>query len=327
MPAGASALRPVEVPLGQPIKKLALSGGSSCAITSDNRVVCWGDDQYGELGDGIAGGARSTPAFVKLADSSELNSVVDLGAGACSLCALTSISGVAVYCWGCNNLSQIGRPTTETAQSAVPLLVPSSSAARQLTVGDEAAGFFGGDMICGWGSNLGSALSGAAMTTFATPSCFSLASVLQPLLGRGYGCARLASGTVQCWGVQIGSDTIISPPGMAVPGVVATSLGGGMGHACVRDVNGNVRCWGFNSFGALGDGSSTDSTIPTTVVDAQGTALEGVLSGGITISAEAQHSCAILNDGSLYCWGWNYKGQVGNGVSDTIERIATPVRW
>jgi len=100
-----------------------------------------------------------------------------------------------------------------------------------------------------------------------------------------------------------------------------------MGHACVRDVNANVRCWGANFYGALGDGSSTDSTIPTTVVDAQGTALAGVLSGGLTIGAAAQHSCAILNDGSLYCWGWNNNGQVGNGVSATNERTATPVRW
>src|SRR4029078_11576235 len=207
-------------------------------------------DENGELGDGTAGGARSVPAFVKMADGSELNSVVDLAVGSCSSCALTSNGSVGVYCWGCNNWSQIGRTTTEAVQSAVPLLVPSSVSTRQLTLSAEAAAFFGSDMICGWGSNIGSAISGAAMTTFAMPTCFSLASVLQPFLGEGFGCARLASGAVQCWGLQIGSSTSVGPPGTGVPGIVATALGGGNGSRLrarrerKREVLGREFLWG-----------------------------------------------------------------------------------
>jgi hypothetical protein len=211
--------------------------------------------------------------------------------------------------------------------SAVAVLVPSSSAARQLAVGDEEAQFFGNDMICGWGYNLASSLSDAATAAFATPTCFTLASVQQPFLGEGHGCARLSSGGVQCWGLQVGGNTIVSPPGSAVPGIVATTLGGGLGHACVRDVNANVRCWGVNSYGSLGDGTSQDSTVPTTVLDARGAALTGVLPGGLTSSGVAMHSCAILGDGALYCWGWNMMGQIGNGASNSSELTATPVRW
>jgi len=259
-------------------------------------------------------------------DGTDLRGVADIGSGSCHSCTLSSL-GDGVYCWGCNNRSQLGRTTAQAAQSAVAVLVPSSSAARLLAVGIEQAHFFGSDMICGWGSNQGSPLSGAPTTTFAMPTCFSLASVQQPFLGYGFGCARLASGAVQCWGLQIGSSTIMSPPGMAVPGIVATTLGGGEGHACARDVNANLRCWGANSYGALGDGTTQDSTIPTTVIDAQGAPLANVLSGGIAISASSLHSCAIRSDGSLYCWGWNNMGQIGNGLRDTNALSATAVRW
>jgi alpha-tubulin suppressor-like RCC1 family protein len=327
MIAGGDVLRPVEVPINQPISKLALGGGFSCALTTDSKVTCWGDDSVGQLGDGTAGGNRPTPAFVKMEDGSDLNSVADVAAGSCFSCALTSIGGIGVYCWGCNNRSQLGRTTAETPQSAVALLVPSSSGARLLAVGDEEAQFFGIDMVCGWGSNLGSALSDGATTMFATPTCFSLASVLQPFLGEGHGCVRLTSGGVQCWGLQIGSSTILAPPGAVVPGIVATTLGGGMAHMCARDANANVRCWGANGSGSLGDGTSQDSTIPTTVLDARGMPLAGVLSDGLSISGTASHTCAILGDGSLYCWGWNSKGQIGNGVSNTNEPNAIPVRW
>ena len=100
-----------------------------------------------------------------------------------------------------------------------------------------------------------------------------------------------------------------------------------MDHVCARDVNANVRCWGANVYGALGDGSDQDSTVPTTVLDPQGNALAGVLSDGLTNSGYAMHSCAILGDGSLHCWGWNMMGQIGNGASNTSERRATPVKW
>jgi alpha-tubulin suppressor-like RCC1 family protein len=327
MAAGGNVLRPVEVPINEPIRKLALGGGFSCAITTDDRVVCWGDNQVGQLGDGTVGGNRAEPAFVKMHDGSDLHSVGDLGAGSCFSCALTSSSGVSVYCWGCNNRSQLGLNTAESAQSAVPVPVPSAATAQQLAVGYEEAHFLGSDTICGWGSNAGAALSGATTTTFAVPTCFALAPVQQTFLGEGYGCARLVSGGVQCWGLQIGSSTILAPPGTIVPGIVATTLGGGMGHVCVRDANANVRCWGANFYGSLGDGTSQDSTIPTTVLDAQGAALAGVLSGGLTSSGVALHGCAILGDGSLYCWGWNLMGQIGNGASNNNEPNATPVKW
>jgi hypothetical protein len=322
--SGGNVLRPAEVPNMPSVKQLALGGGYTCAITPADKVMCWGDDQYGQLGDGVAGGNRSTPAFVKKADGNDLANVYDIAAGSCFTCALAADG---VYCWGCNNASQLGRDSTSLTQSPSALLVPSSSGATLLAVGDEVAHFSDGGKVCGWGSNAGKAISGTADASFATPSCFSLSGILQTVLGRGWGCARLASGAVQCWGLQIGSSNIVAPPGMAQPGLLATKLGGGEAVACARLADGSEKCWGANNEGGLGDGTMQDETVATAVVDNQGIPLSSVLSDGQSKSGVALHSCAIQSDGALRCWGWNEKGQIGIGTSMTDVRTATLVRW
>jgi hypothetical protein len=101
MPAGGNMPLPVEVPIGQPIAKVALGGAFSCVLTTQGKVSCWGDDQFGELGDGTAGGNRPTPSFVKMEDGSDLSSVVDVAAGPASRArsrrsaALVSTAGAA----------------------------------------------------------------------------------------------------------------------------------------------------------------------------------------------------------------------------------------
>src|SRR5262249_3794586 len=142
--------------------------------------------------------------------------------------------------------------------------------------------------------NLGQALSAATSSTFSAPTCFALSPVLETLLGRGWGCGRLASGVIQCWGLVIGTgSTILAPPGMAAPALTATKLGGGMGHACARIADGSVKCWGANAEGEIGDGTNQDETVVTSVLDAQGNPLGNVLSDGLSRSGVAMHSCAI----------------------------------
>ncbi len=82
-------------------------------------------------------------------------------------------------------------------------------------------------------------------------------------------------------------------------------------HTCARGGDGSLWCWGLNSSGQLGDGTSTSSTSPVTV-------LSGV--AGVTLG-EA-HTCAWLDDGSARCWGLNANGQLGDG---TTVSSATPV--
>jgi alpha-tubulin suppressor-like RCC1 family protein len=86
------------------------------------------------------------------------------------------------------------------------------------------------------------------------------------------------------------------------------------GHSCALITTGQVRCWGSNTFGALGNGTTTDSTSP---VDAK------ALSGQVTaIAANGSDSCALLSTGGVGCWGINDAGQLGNG---TTTGSSTPV--
>lgn len=123
-------------------------------------------------------------------------------------------------------------------------------------------------------------------------------------VGWSHSCARLADGSVWCWGSNKhgelgGGDqaTILlaRPTPMEVrglSGVAELALGGG--HTCARMLDGGVRCWGLNENGQLGDGTMTDRYAPAPVPD---------LAGVRRIAAGRAESCAVLGDGSARCWG------------------------
>jgi alpha-tubulin suppressor-like RCC1 family protein len=99
----------------------------------------------------------------------------------------------------------------------------------------------------------------------------------------------------------------------------ANNMVSGVFHTCAILDNGNVKCWGYNTAGALGDGSTADSDAPSTTVINLGTGRTAVaLSGGNA------HTCAILDNGDLKCWGSDEYGQLGNGNSITADQTSPP---
>jgi alpha-tubulin suppressor-like RCC1 family protein len=91
-------------------------------------------------------------------------------------------------------------------------------------------------------------------------------------------------------------------------------MAAGYNHNCAIKTDGSAWCWGRNSNGQLGDGTTTSQTTPV--------AVSGLASGVTRIAAGFLHTCAGRTDGSVWCWGWNFYGQVGDGTN--TER-ATPV--
>jgi len=152
-------------------------------------------------------------------------------------------------------------------------------------------------------------LGACGTLTTVSPTVYTQVSA-----GSYHTCAVVSGGTVQCWGGHgYGSKTESNVP-VTMPeltGVTAISAGGG--HTCVLLHGGTVQCWGGNEEGELGDGSaitctSTSSSIPVTVKG---------LTGVTAISAGSGHTCALLNSGSIQCWGGNKEGQLGDGTSSS----------
>ncbi len=164
-----------------------------------------------------------------------------------------------------------------------------------------------------WGSNANGQLGNGSAVDSTTPVTVSGISNAMTLgAGQGHSCALLVDGTVQCWGWnaygELGDGTTTdSFTPITVNGLTANvaSLAVGREHSCARLANGTVQCWGLNSDGQLGDGTNVyDASLPPVTVYGITTA--------VAVAAGDYHSCAVLADKSVWCWGRNDNGQLGN---------------
>lgn len=130
-------------------------------------------------------------------------------------------------------------------------------------------------------------------------------------------CALLSNGSVSCWGGnnvgQLGDGSnaghkTANPVSGLGSGVIALAVG--KEFACAIVAGGNVKCWGANDVGQLGDDSNDEADTPVDVTALPHPAL--------ALAAGATHMCALLDDGSVYCWGSNDRGQLGDGT--VVER-------
>jgi len=165
----------------------------------------------------------------------------------------------------------------------------------------------------------GEAIDGAVVP--AKPS-------VQLALGYLHSCARKPDGKVRCWGEngagQLG-DGVSFEAGARAPALVpqdvagvddAIELASGLSHSCVIRRGGAVACWGLNSFGQLGDGTTTRSSSAVTVTG---------VTGATALAAGTSFTCAVLAGGAVSCWGANYSGQLGDNTK--VDRpTAAPVQ-
>jgi alpha-tubulin suppressor-like RCC1 family protein len=103
--------------------------------------------------------------------------------------------------------------------------------------------------------------------------------------------------------------TVTTSAGTALSGI--THISAGAEYTCALLVGGMPHCWGANWSGQVGDSTLINRLIPVAVTTSAGTAL----SNATHISAGAEHACAVLDDATARCWGWNGSGQLGDGTS------------
>jgi len=137
-------------------------------------------------------------------------------------------------------------------------------------------------------------------------------------------CAVAGEGKIYCWGTnsnyQIGNGSIGGPfntPQLLMDSLFKTALKVSVGrqHVCAI-MNSKAYCWGKNNYGQLGDGTKMDRFVPTLV---DFTFNPGEELPVTDIAAGGQHTCAVINENQLKCWGYNGEGQLGNGTTISSE--------
>ncbi len=229
-----------------------------CALRRHGRVVCWGSNESGRLGDD-----RRNEIFVSPTPVVGVIDAVQISAGYRTTCALRSMG--QVVCWGANDYLQLGRTSTPTSTGPQP--VPGVEGAVQISEsGDTAcARLASGRVVC-WGA-CGDFECGSLATRETAPR---LVPGIQDAvdLAMDPPCVVHANGRVTCWGSRRpfdlgrGEARDMPEPGPVLGLTDATSIRSG----CVLRRTGGVACWGVNIDGSLGDGTTISRGIPAPVL-------------------------------------------------------------
>ena len=314
---GTTIQRPTPVSvvgLGGRATAISLGGVHSCAVIAGGRLQCWGWNSEGQLGV-PSGSNRATPVEVRGFEAG----VVAVSGGGEHTCALATAGGVK--CWGHNNFGGLGDGTRTQRVSPVDVVgltsgVKAVAAGRHFTC----ALTVGGAVKC-WGLNeSGQVGDGTTENRWLPTDVVGLQHGAGAVAAyANHACALMTDGGVKCWGAnQLGElgngtheDSWIPLDVEGLSGrVLALASGGrhnGGSHTCVVVEGGGVECWGRNESGQLGDGTTTSRAVPV--------AVQGLASRAVAVAVGGYHSCALLDNGQVECWGWNGAGELGDGTT------------
>ncbi|HLX88956.1 MAG TPA: MBG domain-containing protein, partial [Acidimicrobiales bacterium] len=316
----------VQLPAGVVATAAASGGSHSLAIGSDGKLYAWGDNSVGELGNGTTT-SSITPVVVSMPAGVTATAIA---AGLQHSVAVGSDGNV--YDWGYNGFGQLA--TGDLVDSDTPVKV--SLGAGNTVVKVAAGAYFtlaltSGGNVWGWGYGaMGTLCDGKVTNPQKTPVQATVSGISAIAAGGYHSLFLTTAGTVFACGYnafgQLGDNSVTNRATrvqVQLPsGVTATAIAAGQYHSLAIGSNGHTYAWGENSNGQLGDGNTSNSTIPVIVN----------LPSGVTATAIAggnTHSLAIGSNGNLYAWGYNGLGELGDGnttdSSTPVQVGLTPV--
>jgi alpha-tubulin suppressor-like RCC1 family protein len=180
-----------------------------------------------------------------------------------------------------------------------------------------------------WGNNWAGQLGDDSTQMRRAPvRVLGLTNIVQVSAGNLHSCAVESSGGAWCWGAnaegQLGDgSTAASRVPVPVAGLTDTQvISAGGAHTCAAITNGTAYCWGANDSGEVGDGTTARRTLPT--VAGLPVHAAHISAGGYYANSEPpqsrSHTCAVVTNGTAFCWGRNNRGQLGNG--STTEQFS-----
>jgi alpha-tubulin suppressor-like RCC1 family protein len=302
---------PVQVDLPNATTIRAVQGGvnNTFAIADVSGIPTlfgWGDNSAGQF-------AMATPPTSRTALNLGFNGLTDVGGGDFHSCV---IQAGRVSCEGENSSGQLGVGDTIAHSGPVSFAAPASARLALHGLHSCVMGIqSGATLLKCWGDNVHGQSTGTGSSNPATvPFTVFAQGVTSIAAGSQHTCA-IVSGNVHCWGANGQGQCAQSPDGTdiqsgaIVPFAGAVDIAAGGTRTCARTFDGQIACWGSEPPDPV-QPSPTAITLPHTAT---------------TISVGRFHSCSILDDKTLWCWGGNQYGQLGDGTHDMLTHAPTRV--
>jgi alpha-tubulin suppressor-like RCC1 family protein len=286
----------------------------------------WGANQYGQLGNGTETSSTVPVEVLRLGE------VAQVASG--ERHSLARLSEGTLEAWGANEFGQLGVGTTigpglclmsSFACSTTPVPVNKVSGVTQIAAGANfSLALLSNGTVMAWGQNSSGQLGDGTTESRDEPVEVSgLKEVSAIAAGTNHALAMMSTGKVEAWGAnefgQLGNGTTTaSMHPVEVKGLTGVvSIAAGANHSLARKSNGTVRAWGDNASGQLGNGTTTNSP--------ESTEVKGLVRTATAVAAGANHSAALLSNGTVKTWGANEFGQLGTGTT-TASHEAVEVK-
>ena len=307
-----------------PVMELVPTNGNTYARLADGTVESWGTNVNGELGDGEVSNSP-TPIPVRVAG---ISNAVALARPAIDDHMCVRLADATVHCWGDDTSANFDDPVAIGKSQPSPVLVSALSGASSFTTGTGfmCALFPDGSVQCVGNNAVGQLGTPDTSGNLKFTKIAALPTAVAVTAGHFHTCAVLADRTAMCFGANRGGELgrgtttdyeTVPAPVQNLSNVRSIAPTGGC--TCALLFDGTVQCWGGNNDGELGNGTMDIHNHPTPAP------VPG-LGNVVQLAAGGSHTCVLLSDGRVLCWGYNAHGELGDGTTAN-RAVPTEVAW
>jgi alpha-tubulin suppressor-like RCC1 family protein len=320
---GTKTNSPLPIQIGHEAVWQVASAGEhhTCSIRNDSWLWCWGWNEHGQLGTGTIED-QTVPLQAEVGEQ-----WAAVSTGATHTCAIRKNG--SLWCWGNNNVGQIGNGKSGALQkSLLPEQIGTESDWKTVHAGNShSCGLRGDGILFCWGNNVKGQLGDGTTVNKETPREVALGFRWKELdAGYFHTCGISDAGQLWCWGEnisgQLGDGTMGNSSASPVQVSAAedwVQVALGDYHTCARKEDNTIWCWGDNQYGQLGNGAVREmdgSAMAGTAGSEMGSPVPTRITADgswIDITSGNDHTCGLIDDDTLWCWGRNDYGQLGEG--------------